>query len=323
MGIRVAKTALAVWIAIACAKVLQLDYALSAGLIAVLGIDVTLRKSMRSVLVRIAASLTGLMIALIVFWALGFHLWTIMAFVLIVYPILSHFRLGDGFVVSSVLVFHMVDKQQVTLASFGNEVGLLLVGMGTASVINLLYRPRSDRLLAEAKVRVNHLFSSIFLHMSDHLKDPATIWDGRELLETPEAIKAGLELAKGAAENKLFQTTDEWTPYFEMRRQHFDSILRMVDLLAQVFQSLPQGEAVARLFHELSEGVLSEYYAGNVETALLQLEKEFKAMPLPATRDEFEMRSALLQLCLELKTYLELSKKGKKIREAQASEKSK
>lgn len=318
MGIRVIKTAVAVFIAIAIAKWLRLDYALSAGLIAVLGIDITLRKSMQSVLVRIAASLTGLVIASAVFWTLGFHLGAITLFVLAVYPILARFRLGDGFVVSSVLVFHMVDKEQITAAAFGNEVGLLLVGMGTATIINVVYRPRVDRLLAQAKTKVNTLFSSIFVHMADHLRNPLTVWDGRELLEAPDAIKEGLELARRAAENKLFQTADEWAPYFEMRRQHFDSIQRMIDLLAQVYQSLPQGEAVAQLFGDLSEGVLSEYYAGNVEEALLQLEKQFKAMPLPETRDEFEMRSALLQLCLELKTYLELSKKGKKLRASYA-----
>ncbi|MNP70528.1 hypothetical protein D3C76_1667750 [compost metagenome] len=60
----------------------------------------------------------------------------------------------------------------------------------------------------------------------------------------------------------------------------------------------------------------SDYYAGEVEVSLLRLEQEFKAMPLPGTRAEFEMRSALLQLCLELKTYLAMSRKGKKIRQS-------
>jgi uncharacterized membrane protein YgaE (UPF0421/DUF939 family) len=232
-----------------------------------------------------------------------------------VYPLQARFKLSDGIVLSSVLVFHMVDKQAVTWGNLANEVALLLIGMGMASVVNLLYRPRTDSGLEVAKRRVNELFSAIFLHMADHLRDPATIWDGSELLEAPEAIKEGLELSRRAAENKLFQSADQWSPYFEMRRQHFDSIQRMIDLLAQVYQTLPHGAAVAGLFDSLSEGVKSDYYAGEVEVSLLQLEKEFKAMPLPATRAEFEMRSALLQLCLELKTYLAMSRKGKKIRQ--------
>lgn len=313
VGIRVIKTAVAVFISIALAKAYHLDYALSAGLIAVLGIDITLKKSLQTVLVRIAASIMGLMIASVIFLVLGFHLWTISVFVLVVYPIQARLKLGEGIVLSSVLVFHIVDKQAVTPANVGNEVALLIIGLGIASLINLLYMPRVDRHLVEARTRVNDLFSAIFVHMADHLRDPLTVWDGKELLEAPDAVVEGLALAKRAAQNKLFQTADIWTPYFEMRRQHFDSIQRMIDLLAQVYQTLPQGEAVANLFSDLSEGVKSEYYAGNVEVSLLQLEKEFKAMPLPSTREEFEMRSALLQLCLELKTYLAMSKKGKKI----------
>lgn len=312
MGIRVVKTAAAVFIAIALAKAAHLDYALSCGLIAVLGIDITLKRSLQAVLVRIVASMTGLVVASVIFQILGFHLWAISLFVLIVFPILARFQLGDGFVVSSVLVFHIVDKQQVNLPNFGNELGLLILGLGTACVINLLYMPRADKRLAEVRAQVDELFTSIFNHMADHLRDPLTVWDGKELLEAPDVIKQGLELATRAAENKLFQAADSWSLYFEMRRQHYDSITRMIDLLAQVYQSLPHGEAVAQLFNGLSDGVKSEYYAGHVEASLLRLEKEFKGMALPATREEFEVRSALLQLCLELKTYLNMSKKGKK-----------
>jgi uncharacterized membrane protein YgaE (UPF0421/DUF939 family) len=312
MGIRVIKTAAAVFIAIAAAKALHLDYALGAGLLAVLGIDITLKKSLQTVAVRILASVTGLVIASIMFYLLGFHLWTISLFILIVYPVLSRIKLSDGIVTSSVIVFHIVDKQEVTLANIGNEIVLLTVGLGTASVINFLYMPSSERKLAAIRSRVDELFSAIFLHIAEQLRDPAAVWNGKELLDVPDAIREGLELAKRAGENKLFQTGDSWGPYFEMRRQHFDSIGRMIDLVAQVYQTLPHGEAVARLFSNLSADVKSEYYAGNVETSLLQLEKEFKQMPLPSTRDEFEMRSALLQLCLELKTYLGMAKNVKK-----------
>ncbi|WP_438445740.1 aromatic acid exporter family protein [Gorillibacterium sp. sgz5001074] len=312
MGIRVIKTAIAVYIAIAAAKAAGLDYALSAGLLSVIGIDITIKRSLQTMATRFTATVIGLLIASVLFALLGFHLWTISLFILIFYPALARFKLADSIVTSSVIVFHVVDRQEVTLGAVGNEILLLIIGLGTATVINFIYMPRVDHRLVEVRSSVNDLFGSIFLHMARHLKDPSTVWDGKELLEAPDAISEGLQLAKRAAENKLFQTGDVWTPYFEMRRQHFDSVQRMLDLLAQVYQTLPHGEAVAKLFTDLSADVKSDYYAGNVETALLKLEREFKAMPLPVTRAEFEMRSALLQLCLELKTYLYMAKKVKK-----------
>ncbi|MNJ52394.1 hypothetical protein D3C77_477260 [compost metagenome] len=44
---------------------------------------------------------------------------------------------------------------------------------------------------------------------------------------------------------------------------------------------------------------------------LTEWEQEFKKMELPATREEFEVRSAVLQLCRELAMYLSIAKKDK------------
>ncbi|WP_425464865.1 aromatic acid exporter family protein [Paenibacillus piri] len=59
MGIRFVKTAAAVYLSILAAKLLHLNYALSARLIAVLGIDGTLKRSLNTILVRIAATRGG------------------------------------------------------------------------------------------------------------------------------------------------------------------------------------------------------------------------------------------------------------------------
>lgn len=312
MGIRVIKTAVAVFFAILIANALELHYALSAGLLAILGVDVTIKRTLKSSTERIAATMIGLLFGSFVFYVFGFSTWVIALFILIYYPLMVKVRLADGIVSSSVLVFHIVSEGTVTFSNILNEIMLLLIGLGIACIVNLLYMPRADRNLSELRLRVEGLFSCIFLHMAEHLREPSTVWDGCELLEAPDAIREGLDLARKAAENKLFQVKDHWRPYFDMRRLHFESIQRMIDLVAQVYQTLPHGESVSDLFVHLSEDVKNEYYTGKSEGELLKLEQHFKTMPLPTTRAEFEMRSALLQLCLELKQYLAISKKMKK-----------
>lgn len=313
MGIRIIKTVIAVFLSIALAQALKLDYALSAGLLAILGIEVTLRRSLKTVLIRVSASIVGLILASLVFYLFGWHVWVIGAFLLIIYPLLVKAKLHEGGVVTScVVVLHLVDKKSVALPAIMNEVLLLVVGLGIASLINFLYTPNAEGQLMKWRNQTEQLFSAIFSHIADHLCDPSTIWDGAELLSAPEAIKGGESEARRAAENKLFQSQESWTLYFAMRRQQFDSIQRMLDLVAQVFESLPHGEKVAHLFTGLSEDVKRTEYAGNVESALHSVEREFKQMPLPVTREEFEMRSALLQLCKELDNYLTIAKKVKK-----------
>ncbi|CRF29053.1 DUF939 C-terminal domain [Mycobacterium tuberculosis] len=44
----------------------------------------------------------------------------------------------------------------------------------------------------------------------------------------------------------------------------------------------------------------------------MELEKQFKSMPLPSTREEFEIRAALLQLTEEMKVYFSVAKREKR-----------
>ena len=104
---------------------------------------------------------------------------------------------------------------------------------------------------------------------------------------------------------------EAWTVYFYMRKQQLDRIEGMLELISQVYQRMPQGEIAALLFDRLSIDVSQEEYTGITERMLAELEQQFKTMELPSSREEFEIRSAILQLCRELSLYLEVSKKSK------------
>ncbi|MNC65524.1 hypothetical protein D3C75_1158250 [compost metagenome] len=99
--------------------------------------------------------------------------------------------------------------------------------------------------------------------------------------------------------------------YFYMRKEQLESIQNMMQLLSQVYRQLPHGDMVADLFDQLSNDVLAEEYTGRTEKLLDALEKEFQGMELPETREEFEVRSAILQLCRELSLYLNIAKRYK------------
>jgi uncharacterized membrane protein YgaE (UPF0421/DUF939 family) len=262
-------------------------------------------------MVRIAASLLGLLFASVLFLVFGFHIWTISLFILIVYPILARFNLKDGIVTCSVLVFHVFGQGVISIHVIVTEVCLLFIGLGTATLFNFVYMPKEHRKLQQLKCTVEELFSIIFTKLSMHLKDHSYIWSGEELIHADKAIEEGLTVAKRSEENQLLRMDTQPLIYFHMRRQQLESIQRMMDLVAQVYQNLPHGQLTAELFEELSVDVKSAYYTGKVESQLLTLEQKFKLMDLPQTRDEFEDRSALLQLCLELKHYLSIAKKKK------------
>jgi uncharacterized membrane protein YgaE (UPF0421/DUF939 family) len=318
IGIRVIKTAAAVIIAIYLAHFFHLTSPLSVGLFAVLGVDVTKKRGIKTSAIRIIASLVGLLSAALIFYLLGFHIWTIAVFILVVYSLLAQLKLQDGIVTSTVVMLHLFTLQLISFHTILNEVYLLLVGLGIATMINLIYMPDANPKMDQVKTRLEELFSRIFIEISYHLIDNENhIWDGKEILLANDTIKEGNRLAERSAENKLLQGNGYWVRYFEMRSHLLESTQRMLDLIAQVYRSVPHALQISQLFEHLSEEVKSEYYHGNVEKQLLLLEEEFKTYALPVTREEFEVRSALLQLCVELKNYLSIAKRNKKHKEAQ------
>jgi uncharacterized membrane protein YgaE (UPF0421/DUF939 family) len=315
MGFRIIKTALAAVTAIYISEWIGLASPISAGLLAILGVEVTKRKGISSALKRIAASVFALLFGTLLFSLFGFHIWLIGVFVCVVFPLLHRLRLSEGAVTGSVVMFHIYSSGIISLQGVWNEIQLLIIGLGTATLINIAYMPKMDKAILAQKVRVEQLFSQIFVHIAQHLRDNSVVWDGRELLEAQEAVKQGSELAKHSLDNSLvFGAETYWSVYFYMRGEQLESIERMTALVAQVYENLPQGEWIASLFESLSEDVKNEYYTGRTEKLLSSLEARFKNMPLPASRVEFEVRSAMLQLDTELMHFLSIAKKQKKQR---------
>jgi uncharacterized membrane protein YgaE (UPF0421/DUF939 family) len=312
LGIRVIKTALAAVIAIYIAYGLQLEYWLSAGLLAIITIEVTRKKSLQSALVRLSACIVGLLIALLIFAVLGFQIWVVALYILITYPVLAKLKLHDGIVTSSIPLFHIFTAESIAFHLVWNEIALLLVGLGTAMVFNLLYMPSWERELHKHRRELERDMSRIFIEMAKHLRDPSHIWDGIELIQAMETIQRGKTYAERVADNAIFHADREWLVYFEMRDRQLEMIQHMLLLLARVYEHLPHGEMAAQLFDTLSEDVKNVYYTGVVEEQLKRLEMTYEAMPLPQTRAEFTTRAAILQICLDLGHYLSIAKEKKK-----------
>lgn len=315
MGFRVLKTAIAVIIAMYLAHVFGIKSPAAAALLAILGIEVTKKKGIKSALHRIAASMLALLIGSFLFHILGFHLWLVSLFILIVFPLLNRLRITEGTVTGAVVMLHLFTYESASWPAVLNEMYLLLVGLGTATLINIAYMPKANTAIEAHKMKVEALFSDIFVYMAKHLRDNTIIWDGKELLEASREIEQGAGLAKRSMDNSLIFGGDPyWQVYFFMRSEQLESIQRMIDLVAQVYQTVLQGEWLAEIFEDISQTVKEDYYTGKAEKELQELDTRYKQMPLPGTREEFEVRSAILQLNRELMQYLSIAKKQKKHR---------
>ncbi|MBD2869849.1 aromatic acid exporter family protein [Paenibacillus arenilitoris] len=312
MGIRIVKTALAAIAAIYTAVYLGLEPPLGAGILAILGVEVTRMKGLKSAFVRFVASVLGLFFASFIFTVFGFHIWAVAIFILLTFPVLSRFQLKDGIVTSSVIVFHLFDRAEVTTDVIANEILLLIAGLGWATLVNIAYMPKDERRLSSYRSQLEQSFGVIFKEMSLTLRNPEHVWNGGELLEAIQAVEEGAQQSARNRENRLWGGETYWPTYFEMRRQQLDSIQQMLVSLACVFEEVPQAAMIAELFERLSGDVKSDVYEGSVEVSLNRLSESFRTMELPKSRDEFEVRAALRMLLHELERYLAIAKRLKK-----------
>lgn len=311
MGFRVIKTAVATLMAIFIADFAGVAGANSAGLLAILGVDVTRKRSLASISARFFASVLGLLLAFGVFYLLGFHIWVLAIYILIAFPLIARAGFKEGIVTSSVVVFRVFGGAELSWHVLLTQVELLIIGLGSAMVVNFLYMPKTEDKLLDTRHEVDTLFSRIFQEIGASLRDPYRLWDGKELTEAARLVAEGHAIAKRAAENQMISPNEAWTAYFVMRKEQLSRIEGMLELISQVYHRMPQGESAAVLFDRLSMDVNQEEYTGITEQMLAELEEEFKKMELPSTREEFEIRSAILQLCRELSLYLDVSKKNK------------
>ncbi|MCM3748988.1 aromatic acid exporter family protein [Paenibacillus pasadenensis] len=316
IGLRVLKTAIAVAAAVGTAQLLNLSEPMFAGVLAILGVEVTRRSGFRSLFERLSASLVALLVSSLLFELLGYHIWTAALYVLLVFPILSRLRLQSGIVPGSVLVFHVYGAGAVTVELLWNEALLLLVGLGWAAIVNNLYMPDERKRLQELRRTVEGRFAGIFAGMASVLRDPGCLWSGGELLEADAAVREGLERAMREQHNRPWQPDFYWTSYFNMRKRQLEIIGTMMELLSYVYdhERLPQGGLLAELFDTMEGDIRSDYYEDRPRAALNGLRASFRTMELPRTREEFEVRSALLQLTVELDRFLDTASRLKKRR---------
>ncbi|BBI33623.1 aromatic acid exporter family protein [Cohnella abietis] len=312
MGFRVIKTAIATLAAIYTAYLLGVENPLSAGILAIMGVDTTRWKGIRSVSARIMASLLGLLLASFLFEFIGYYIWVLAVYILISYPLQARTGLKDGIITGSVIVFHLFARGEVTFHGILTELELLVIGLGWATAVNLIYTPKENTTLIALRNKTEQGFSDIFHNLAKHLRSPDFVWDGKEILRTESVIDEGIMVAQRARENRLIPQDEPWQLYFQMRSQQHESIKLMVESIAFISNHVPQAELIAVLFDRLMEDVKSEFYEGNTEQMLTELEKSFREMPLPVSRDEFETRSSLLHVSRELRRFLGIASREKK-----------
>ncbi|MEE3953226.1 aromatic acid exporter family protein [Peribacillus frigoritolerans] len=303
IGYRTIKTALGATLAIIIAQMLNLEYFSAAGIIAILCIQVTKKKSVYASWHRFLACLIAMAYASLLFQFIAFHPLVIGLILLIFIPTTVALKINEGIVTSSVIIMHLYGSGNITFSLLINETILIAVGVGVALVMNLYMPSVDDKLLAyQESIETN--FSAILMGIVRYLRDNDHTWDGKEITETANLLNQAKSLAFRDVENHFLREEDLYYHYFKMREKQFEIIERILPLVTNIPLVVKQSGIVADFIEDLAKNVHPQ------NTAILYLKKlegmeiHFRGMALPQTREEFESRAALLQLMKEMERYL-------------------
>ncbi|GGM22244.1 hypothetical protein GCM10011351_05160 [Paraliobacillus quinghaiensis] len=307
IGYRTIKTAVATPLAIWIAELMQLDNFVSAGIIAVLCIQTTRKRSFLSAWHRFGACLIAMLYGFIIFEIVGYHPISIGLLMLVFIPTTIKLCLTPGIVTSSVILLHLYSSSDVTWALVWNELLLISIGIGTALLLNL-YMPSLDSKLQVLRKKVERNFQLILEEIAFYLHEGKQTWTGKEITETERLLLQADLLVSRDAENHLLREEHPYQEYFNMRKKQFELIKRMLPIISQMSDFNEQSDRVGSFFDDLAESVDPSNSAYLHLETVENLKKQFQADDLPKTRQEFESRANLFQVLHEIEEFIEIKK---------------
>ncbi|MEH7308104.1 aromatic acid exporter family protein [Neobacillus drentensis] len=303
IGYRTIKTAVGTAIAILLAQQFGLQNFASAGILTILCIQVTKRRSLRTAWDRFLACVLAMPFSALFFEGISYHPIVIGIMLFFFIPTIVMLKAKDGIVTSSVIILHIYMAKKVTMDIFLNELGVITIGIGVALLVNL-YMPSVDRKLLDYVSELEENFKIIFCEIVNYLRTGEGRWAGKEITVSAQLLDEAIALALQDVENHFLRDENMYFHYFKMREKQFAIIERILPLVTSITHTVKQGHMIADFLEELSDNIHSRNTAHIYIEKLREMKKIFQEMELPQTREEFEVRAALLQLVNEMNDYL-------------------
>ncbi len=285
----------------------NLDAPLTAGILAILSIQLTRTDSVMLAGKRLLCTLLALSLSTVFFHVLGYDFSTYFLFTFVFIALSFLFGIHPGIVPSLVLVTHLLNHGSFSWSVLINALVLMLIALLIAITLNMLYPLNTKKALA----RYNHaidrnvrnaltLIGQFLLHEINH----KTLHEKHQILS--EELETIILQAEMIEKDILFDKSRDATEYLKMRRIQINRLERIVELCENLKQKHPYAKAIGNyiiaLTHDIGKANRATYQGINLQTLLVTYRKK----ALPETREAFETRAVLYQIIFELQGFLQV-----------------
>lgn len=309
VSLRTIKIAFATTIAILLAQAFQLDYSVSAGVIAILSVLDTKKSSVAIALQRVVSTILALGVATLLFQFFGFNTFIFGLYLLIYIPLAYKFKVEVGIAPCSVLVSHLLLEQSTSIGWLINEFSLMVIGAGIAILFNL-YMPSKENQINQLRDEIEHKMKQVLIGFDSILRNGYTNEKVEVLLkELYTDLKQAEKTAYTEYNNQLFsQNQDYMIQYFDMRQQQVKILAEMSTDLSNCSLPTKQNIVLAHLFHQTANQLHESNPAVDLKKDIHSLLNDFRNSDLPKTREEFENRATLFILLTDFTRFIQIKK---------------
>ena len=294
-------------LAIYIATAMGLDYAITAGSIALLTIVTTKWGTVKLSLVRILTFFAAAWLCSIVFrhvpsqW-IAYGIFTF--FIVIMCDVIGW---KSAISVNALIGMHFLSHMdEFSKAFIMNEFLLLLIGVSISIILNLFhaYKFEEQHLIKNMR-QVEHDLSETLLEIAEYLENQMAgkeVWKDVDRLEV--TIEHFIQDARDYQDNTFHSHPGYYIDYFKMRRDQC-KIMQNLHKEMKAIKSMPkQAHKVSEYVRYLSGFVIEKNEPVEQLTRLEFLFEEMKKDELPKTRDEFESRALLYHTLMDLEDFL-------------------
>ena len=295
---------------IACiiAELMGLQFGVSAGIVAILSVLPTKKETVRTAADRLLAFAAALVIAAICYGLIGYVLAAFLVYLLVFIVFCRIFGFYSAMAMDSVLISHFLTTGIMDTQSVINEVLLFLIGTGMGILVNLTLRKdskRMDELTVQTDEQIKHILKRASERvLNSNLED----YDGKCLDVLTELLEEAQKQALTDYKNDLIDSDTVNIKYIDMRQ-------KQAEILFEIYRNvstLKTAPETAKIISDFLDKIAAQYDRNNDVTNLInecdEIQETFDAMPLPASREEFEDRARLFVLMRSIEDFLKIKK---------------
>ena len=299
------KMSLSALITTLIANALSLDNAITAGILAVLSMQLTRTDSFLMAFKRYTDTLLALALGTFMFYFLGYELWVFFIYTPIFIGLSFALKVNEGIVPALVLASHLLGGGQFSTEILFNALAIITIAILVALTLNIIYPLNTMKVLKISNDEIDELLRTDIYHIGKALKNRSEFDHAKHKHNQHKSrLEAIIKEAELSGKDILFDKDRRYIAYLKTRSSQMRRISRIIKLMDKIESDHPHAKEIGHYLENLSSDIGHVDKATSQKEALNELLTYYRNQALPTTRNAFEVRAILFQILFEIESFL-------------------